>query len=226
MMEAITRGRLVSRAVLRTLLPGPDRFLRAIDGLIHVGANVGQEARQYERLGLRVLWVEPMPDVFRTLEANVAPYLRQRALQALVTDKDDELYEFHVASNNGASSSILSLGLHKDVWPEVAFERTLRLKSTTLSSLLVQANIDVSLYQALVLDTQGSELLVLRGAAKLLDRFRFVKAEVPDFEAYVGCCHVVDVQDYLRDFGFEEVARRAFARHPAGGCYYDILYGR
>jgi hypothetical protein len=46
-----------------------------------------------------VLWIEPLPDVFATLAANIAGSPRQRAIECLVTDRDDLPYEFNVANN-------------------------------------------------------------------------------------------------------------------------------
>jgi FkbM family methyltransferase len=142
----------------------PDRFLRSVRGVVHVGANVGQERELYRRHDLDVLWIEPIPDVFATLSNNIAGMPRQRALRALVTDRDDAEYEFHIANNAGESSSILDLKEHRDVWPTVDFTQTIKLKSITLTTLLERERVDLARYDALVMDTQGSELLVLRGA--------------------------------------------------------------
>ena len=55
---------------------------------------------------------------------------------------------------------------HRDVWPKVDFTKTITLRSSTLATLLARERIDPQRYDALVMDTQGSELLVLqrRGA--------------------------------------------------------------
>lgn len=200
--------------------------MRTVRGVVHVGANVGQERELYARHGLDVLWIEPIPDVFARLTANLARFPRQRALECLVTDRDDASYEFNVANNDGESSSILALKEHKDVWPKVAFTTTITLKSSTLSTLLAREGIDPARYDALVMDTQGSELLVLKGAEPLLDGFRFVKTEVPDFEAYAGCAKLEDIERYLTSRGFREVSRHCFATRAGGGHYYDVVYGR
>jgi FkbM family methyltransferase len=214
------------RRLRRLLSPDPNRFLRTVRGVVHVGANVGQERELYERHDLDVVWIEPIPDVFARLKANIAGFPRQRALECLVTDRDDSSYEFNVANNDGESSSILALKEHKDVWPKVAFTTTITLKSATLATLLTREAIDPARYDALVMDTQGSELLVLKGAEPLLDRFRFVKTEVPDFEAYAGCAKLEDIERYLTSRGFREVSRHCFATRAGGGHYYDVVYGR
>jgi FkbM family methyltransferase len=166
----------ILRRLRRWFGPDPNRFLREAHGVIHVGANVGQEREIYARRNLDVLWVEPLPEVFGALRANIASYPRQRALEALVTDRDDQPYEFHVANNAGESSSIFDLKEHRDLWPKVAFTRSMTLRSVTLTTLLARENIDTTRYDALVMDTQGSELLVLKGAEPLLPRFAWIKA--------------------------------------------------
>ena len=62
-----------------------DDFLKRATGVIHIGANTGQERDVYAHYGLRVLWVEPIPTVFEELKENLNGYERQQALQALVT---------------------------------------------------------------------------------------------------------------------------------------------
>jgi FkbM family methyltransferase len=214
------------RRLRRMFAPDPNRFLRASRGVVHVGANVGQERALYDRYGLAVLWIEPIPDVFATLARNIAGFPRQRALECLVTDRDDAPYEFNVANNGGESSSILALAQHRDVWPKVDFTGTLTLRSTTLATLLARERIDVTRYDTLVMDTQGSELLVLKGAEPVLGQFRFIKTEVPDFEAYAGCAQLDDIEGFLRERGYAELARHRFARRPGGGNYFDVVYGK
>jgi len=175
----------------------PDRFLRNISGVIHVGANIGQERELYGKIGLRVIWIEPIPEVFETLQANLRGFPNQRAVQCLITDRDDEEYRFHVANNNGASSSILELKYHKDIWPDVNYTDTILLKSITLTSLFKKERIDPADYQALIMDTQGSELLVLKGGIPVLHNFKYIKTEAWDVEVYAGCCQLVDISSLL-----------------------------
>ncbi len=204
----------------------PDRFLKKISGVIHVGANLGQEIKLYAQYGLFVVWIEPIPDVFEKLQSNLNGIPKQIAIKGLVTDIDNVEYHFHLASNNGASSSILEFNLHQDVWPDITYERTIKLYSQTLPFLLKSNNVNLSKYDMLIVDTQGSELLVLKGAIPILHHFSYIQTEVADFEAYKGCCQVKDVQLFLGQQGFKEISRHRFAIHPDGGSYYDIIYER
>ena len=202
----------------------PDRFLRSANGVVHVGANSGQERDLYDLYGLPVLWIEPLPDVFLALDANIADYPQQQAVQALVTDRDGKEYDFHVASNDGQSSSIFNMQDHSDIWPDVVMEKSIRLVSRRLDTLLDEHNVDTSRFDTLVMDTQGSELLVLQGASKLLQGVRFIKTEAADFPAYEGCCLVDELSSFLETRGYEEATRVRIATRSEGGSYYDVMY--
>lgn len=222
-------NRIIRSVIFRTkalLKKDPDKFLKKVSGVVHVGANTGQEIKSYARYGLNVVWIEPIPEVFKTLQQNLAGIKRQVAIQGLVTDVDNKEYEFHVANNYGASSSILELNLHEDIWPEIRYEKTIKINSMTLPSLLQANNIDLAKYDTLIMDTQGSELLVLEGAISILEHFTYIKTEVSDFESYKGCCQLKDIDAFLSKHGYSEYSRHKFVEHPEGGGYYDVIYKR
>jgi FkbM family methyltransferase len=149
----------------------------------------------------------------------------QIAVNRLITDKDDAEYLFHVANNEGQSSSILEFARHKEIWPDIHEIAQMTLKSVTIDSLLIEMGETVSSpYQALIMDTQGSELLVLRGAMRALAQFKFIRTEAADFDSYVGCARVEELTNYLAPFGFKLTRRDKFATSPFGGQYFDLLY--
>jgi FkbM family methyltransferase len=213
------------RKIRRTFFP-LDAFLRSVSGVIHVGANTGQERALYAKYHLDVVWIEPIPPVFEQLVFNLAGFPKQRAYRYLLTDQDDREHVLHIASNQGASSSILPLAEHRKMWPEIFYANDISLKSTTLSSFLAKEGLDLAGFQALVLDTQGSELMVLKGATTVLPRFRFVKAEVADFESYTGCCQIRELGEFMSAHGFRQRRRDGFSSIPGVGTYFDVLYER
>ncbi|MEZ5582517.1 MAG: FkbM family methyltransferase [Candidatus Competibacteraceae bacterium] len=192
-------------------------------GVIHVGASLGQERQLYNRYNLSVIWIEALGDVYQQLVHNLRNFPKQQAFHALLTDQVDTVYDYFVASNNGMSSSILPPSGHKAVWQEISFATEQTMTSTTLVELVLKEHINVEDYDCLVMDTQGSELLVLQGAGELLNKFRFVLSEVADFEAYVNCCTVSSLGDYLQKAGFQEKMRQVY---PVGENqnYYQVLY--
>jgi len=100
------------------------------------------------------------------------------------------------------------------------------MRSVTLPTALAANNIDVSHYDALVMDTQGSELLILEGAAELLERFAFIKTEAAEFESYANCATVKSLSRFAAEKGFRLVQQDKFAEHPSLGAYYDLLVER
>lgn len=220
-------ARRALRTLKRKLRPENDStFLPLLRGVIHVGANSGQERALYDSYRLPVLWIEPIPEVFATLQRNIASYPDQRAVQALVADTDGAEVDFHIASNEGASSSMLEMASHKDIWPTVGFNRSVRMTTRTLVAVVSSAGVDMARYNGLIMDTQGSELLVLQGAVPLLHHFDFVKTEVADFESYKGCCQLSDLGRFMDQHGFDEFARHRFRNLEPGKAYYDVVYRR
>ena len=209
-----------------TQFKDPYSFLNNVSGVIHVGANSGQERDEYNMYSLDVVWVEPIPKVFKKLKNNIKKYPKQRAYNFLLTNIDNQDINFKIADNGGQSSSILELGQHKKIWPNVKYVDSINLKSFTLESLMKREEIDIQKYQALIMDTQGSELLVLKGGSSLLKNFRYIKTEAADFESYQGCCSIDDLSVFLETFGFKEIKKIKFAQSEGIGSYFDVLYER
>jgi len=206
---------------------GLDRAFREGRGVIHVGANTGAERGLYDTYGLPVFWVEPIPAVFAELTTNIAGLPGQRSANALVAAEDDRELTLHVANNHGESSSIFEFAGHRDIWPEVEFVDEIQMTSVTLPTLLRRERLEHAPYDLLVLDTQGSELLILRGASSLLHDFRYIQSEVADFDAYAGGCTRKELTEFLKGYGFREWGVNAWPeRSNEGGRYYEILYRR
>jgi FkbM family methyltransferase len=168
--------------------------------------------------------VEAIPELYEELERSIAGYPKQRAVKALATDKDGDSHVIHVASNHGASSSILELHQHRDIWPDIEFVRDIELESSTLPTALSRVGLDPSHYDALIVDTQGSELMVLRGAEPLFPHLTHIQVEAADFEPYKGCATVAGLCTFLSARGFRLVRKKKTATHPDGGRYFDLLF--
>jgi FkbM family methyltransferase len=224
---AISRNRPLKSILIRLrarITNQTFRYLDEVRGVIHVGANSGQERELYAHYGLDVLWIEPIPAVFEILRSNISAFLRQNAVQALVTDVDGHEYKFNVASNEGASSSIYEFKDHHEIWPDITYNDTIRLTSKTLPTLLSDMNVDVDRYNCLVLDVQGAEMLVLKGALPLMDRFDYIQVEAADFEMYAGEAKISELQDYLRNIGFFEVARHKLAEGSGHHACFELIF--
>ncbi|MGI9178224.1 MAG: FkbM family methyltransferase [Pirellulales bacterium] len=180
----------------------PAAYLARVDGVLHVGAHTGQERWLYDRYGLAVVWVEPIPEVCDELRRNLREFPLQRAYRRLLTDRDGASYDLRLAGDDGLSSSLFDRAESRP--NAVAYVSWMSVRSSTLATLSREEGIDLSRYQALVLDVQGAELAVLHGAGEMLDRFRYIQVDGSDFEDYAGGCRLDEVKRFLAARGFIE----------------------
>ena len=215
----------VRQALARPLAP-EDAFLTNVRGVVHIGAHRGPERHRYAAHDLDVLWIEADPRMFTVLSRNLRGYPRQRAVQGLISDTDGEEVTFHVASNNGASSSMLPMKGHAEEYPGVTTSDRITLRTRTFTRLVEEEAVDLSLYEALVVDVQGAELKVLAGIGDLLSHFRILKLEAADYEAYAGAPLIDEVARYAVSEGYREVARIPFGGARTERRFYDLIFER
>jgi len=111
--------------------------------------------------------------------------------------------DFHVASNDGISSSLLWPKEHLWQHPGVAFGRVIQVPTLTLDTLIQEQGINIEEYNFLHMDIQGAELLALRGMTKTLPHIDAVYTEINFLEMYTGCGLVDEIDGFLADYKFE-----------------------
>jgi FkbM family methyltransferase len=134
----------------------PDRCI------VDVGANVGLHCLAWSRLA-PVVALEPAPETFARLQANVAANGLQHRVSTLCTAAGDTVgdVEFFVATDSGFSSL-------KDTG-HAPIREQIEVPCTTLDALAAQLPGPVGL---LKIDVEGLERAVIAGAAELLRRDR------------------------------------------------------
>jgi FkbM family methyltransferase len=187
-----------------------DHMGASCSGLIHVGANDGAELGFYLASGIKqALFIEPLDEPFRRLRdhLNAHGLPGYQAIQALCSSVDGLEYDFFVSSNAGQSSSFLQPGRHLKEHPDVTFPDSVRLRAKTLDTVVSEleaAGTGFSLqdFDALVLDVQGAEMHVFKGASRVLQQVRIVRAEVNFGGLYKGDSPLEDLQSFLRCYDF------------------------
>lgn len=190
-------------------------------GVLHVGASEGQEAEVYDSLGIKkMVFIEAIPDVFLKLKQHISKYPHAIALNACISDVDDQKVKFNVASNDGQSSSMLEFGTHSVEHPNVTFVDQIECTTTRLDTLFDTELVDLSNgLDFLNIDLQGCELLALKGMGDLLKQFKWAYLEVNQKELYKGCALVDEVDQYMSNFGFTRVKTR-WTDHGWGDSLY------
>ena len=223
-VSAVREGRLISGMQRRLTGALYGDFLKRVRGVVHVGANIGNERDLYAEHGLKVIWIEPNPEVFAKLVENIRGFPDQKAINALITNEDGALCALHISNNGGISSSILDLHRAKDVWPDLTFTHDISVRSTRLPTAL--ADINLSEYDALILDTEGAELLILQSSTAILGGFKYIQVEAANFEVYRNYPTVNTINTFLRQHGFRLVHKGPFLRPAPGREMYDLLFQR
>lgn len=189
-----------------------------IDGIIHCGAHLGEEARAYAAAGAgrKVLWIEGNPDLIPRLTAHVRRYRHNVACVLLASQ--DGVATLNIA-NNSESSSVLQLGTHREQHPEIHYVDTVTLPTTTLDT--VTAAYGARGYNFLNLDLQGYELETLRGGTETLEAgVHYIYTEFADDELYIGGPTLTDLDRWLAKRDFIRVAQQ----RPRGLRWGDALY--
>lgn len=169
-------------------------------GICHVGSNVGEEAPVYLELGVKKqVWYEANPIYYEKLLVNIANNPEATAYNFCVGDEFKDVV-FHESSNAGQSSSVLELGTHAVVHSDVKYIRDIPMQMVRLDALPMDKDLDF-----LNIDTQGSELMVLKGMGDLLHQFKWAYLEVNRDYLYIGCPLIGELDEYLATFGFERV---------------------
>lgn len=174
------------------------KYNMKINGILHVGAHLAEEAKLYHDNGINnVYWVEGNPHVVNKLKKQLRRY-NNTLIEALVYSEDDVELSFNVTNYDGMSSSILEFGTHESFSPDIHFVDTVKCKSKKIDSLVSEYGIEnVNL---LNLDIQGAELYALTGAVEFLKNVDYIFTEINCDEVYVGCARVEQLDEFLSDF--------------------------
>jgi FkbM family methyltransferase len=166
-------------------------------GVLHIGAHLGQESEDYAIRGKPVMWVEADPMTFLELNKNISQHKNQSAYNIVLGDQKREI-EFFRASNGLASSSIFSFS--KNSFKNVTTSEVLLLPMSRLDTNFTTDELEN--FDHWVIDVQGAELLVLKGAGQLLSICRTLFIECSKSEYYNGGVQWNELQNYLKGQGF------------------------
>ncbi len=187
-------------------------------GVLHVGANVGEEAAVYDGLGIKdVVWIEGNPDIISKLVENTIKY-KHGVILACIGDVEGQEVNFNVSNNGSQSSSILELGTHKIAHPEVHYVESFKTKTRRLDNLFEEVGLgDIDF---LNIDLQGAELKALRGMGELLNQFKWAYLEVNKEPLYVGCDLIDSVDLFMIAKGFTRVETKWCGNTGWGDALY------
>jgi FkbM family methyltransferase len=193
-------------------------------GVIHVGAHAAEELSVYDSLGVdSVIWVEANPLLFGGLLSKIQDHIGSSAYCFAAFDKDGEHIELNIA-NNGESSSIFNFGTHSEEHPHIHYVGKIKVPTLCIDTLLDKKGFDTTSFDFVNIDVQGAELLVLKGMKNQLKNIKYAYLEVNEKPLYDGCSLIQEIDEFLKEFGFERVLTK-MTQHGWGDALYMKFNG-
>ena len=178
-----------------------EKYDLKINGVIHIGAHVGQEHNLYKMNNVKnIVYFEPLNQNFSKLKENVGN--EAILFNCALGNKTGEVEMFVETVNMGQSSSILEPDVHKKQYPHIVFNKKEKVKIDKLDNV----DIDFKKYNLINIDVQGYELEVFKGAINhLKNNVDYIISEINREELYKNCSKINELKDFLSEFGFELV---------------------
>jgi FkbM family methyltransferase len=191
-----------------------EKYNISISGILHVGAHECEELNEYEKYldRSKILWIDAMQ---QKVDISKNKYNNILIEQAVVSDTV-EVITFNVA-NNGQSSSILELGLHKQFHPEVHYIGSFKQETKLLKDIICKYDIP---FNFINLDIQGAELKALKGMSDYLHNIEYIYTEVNCDYVYEKCALIDEIDEYLQKYGLYRVETKWWGDCKWGDAFY------
>jgi len=190
---------------------------KPIKGILHIGAHACEEKDAYNHHGIQdsnIVWIDGNQTLVNNIHARGIP----NAYYALIDDEEKDV-DFKI-TNNGESSSILDLGIHATLYPNVVVTEIRNQKTIRLDTFFETNNIDPSKYDFWNLDIQGTELRAMKSAEKYLKYVNYIYTEANTMEIYKGCALLPEIDEYLAKHGFARLMFKMWGNHGWGDAFY------
>ncbi len=173
-----------------------------INKCIHIGAHKCEELPIYINMGFvkdDIIWIEGNNDMIEIANNNNITIYNY-----VITDKDNDDIILYKA-NDTASSSILDIARHKEVYPDISYITKSKSKSITIDTFFDTKGINATEYDFLNIAIQGAELMALQGAIKYLKYVKAIYIKIHKIELYKNCPCIKDIDDFLKEYNFTRI---------------------
>lgn len=172
-----------------------------ISTLIDVGANIGQFSLLTRALHphARIYAFEPLPSAADRYERLFGGD-RLTTLYRLAAGERQETSEIHISGRPDSSSLLPITELQNKLFPGTSQASVMTIEVNRIDDVLRDAILPEPIL--IKLDVQGFELSALRGMPHLLQRARYVYAEVSFRELYKGQPLANELVEWLAKAGF------------------------
>ena len=177
-----------------------EKYDMKIRGVIHVGAHHGEENKFYRDLGIKNrIYFEPGSQNFISLKRHISGY--HPKIQKALGNENKMVFLNLDIENGGMSNSILKPKEHLTLYPNIHFGEPELVEMIRLDD----SGLDLTGFNLIVIDVQGYELEVFKGAAKTLENIDYIISEINKIELYEDGATVDQVVAFLSSYGFKLV---------------------
>lgn len=175
-----------------------DKHSIKVRGVIHVGAHLAQEHPEYLKCGIKnMVYIEPCKAPFESLTGMFKINHPNVKLFNCACGEYTGVQEMNITlQGEGQSNSLLAPKLHLKQHPEIKFTAKEMVEVRRIDDLAYNKKD----YDMLMMDCQGYEAHVLKGATSLLKGINVVYSEVNKDYVYEGCALIEELDEILKDF--------------------------
>jgi FkbM family methyltransferase len=196
-------------------------------GVIHLGAHKGEELKLYKKLNIKnILLYEANKKLINYLKIkslifNFLFNMNIKIINKVIYDKKS-ISKLNVTSNS-QSSSILDLGIHQELYPNIVKKEEVLVEDNTLDDEFSNFY-NISNYNFLNIDIQGAELLALLGAQTILNKLDIIYTEINYDYVYKNCALVSDIDNLLKKYNFVRYYTRDVKNKKNIPVWGDAIY--
>lgn len=161
-----------------------------INSLLDIGANVGNYSRaiKYFFPEMKLLMIEANPNCENHLKNTGIDYRI-----ACLSDSEKEV-DFFLQDDNDIGTGSSYYLENTEYYSQ---KRSIKRMTTTLDKL-----VDDQAFQFIKMDTQGSEIDIIKGGMSVINRAKFISIEISLVEYNIGSPQKNDVVSFMKDIGF------------------------
>lgn len=190
----------ITPIIKNKMLINLNSYAKNITGAIHIGAHKGEESDWYKDNSIHpIVWIEANPEYSTVLQEKSSP--EDLIIISAIGNKNCEI-DFNI-SNNGQSSSVLELGTHLSLHPDVHYIKRITVQMNRMSTIIDTYKINMNKYNFLNIDIQGYELEAIKSFDSHINKFQYIYSEINTNYVYKNCALINELDDYLHQHKFE-----------------------
>ena len=146
--------------------------------VIDIGSNVGDITRELiQDKNNFVISVEPIPSLANNLKNLESNHSNLKVINCAISDEDGE-QTFYINEPHSTSSLKKFNDEVKNKWPNrLDYKEKIIVKTIKLSTLIEELSLQNEIISFLKIDTQGSDLDVIKSSEKYLSNIKEIKCE-------------------------------------------------